>query len=308
MNMPSRIPAPVQVDWTHAGKTVVKKDAAPVAAILDAYLLQVRKIPLLDPAEQQVLVLRYQQNGDLQAAGRLILSTLRLVLKIALEYHRRWQMNLMDLIQEGNLGLIRAVNKFDPWRGVPFSVYASYWIRAYMLQFIMDNWRLVRIGTSQTDKKLFFNLNREKNRLEKMGLYAGTAQLAAAFDVAPDKIVAMEQRLAESELPLDTPPFENWRENRSNYITADAPLLDDQLAARERRQLLQEKLAEFKKDLSGRELTVLEQRMLADTPLTLHALGTRFGISKERVRQIQNKLQQKAQKYLQRHAPCLAVC
>ncbi len=308
MNMPSRIPVSVQVDWTHAGKAVVKKAAAPVAATLDAYLLQVRKIPLLDPEEQQTLVLRYQQNGDLNAAGRLIRATLRLVLKIALEYHRRWQMNLMDLVQEGNLGLVRAVSKFDPWRGVPFSVYASYWIRAYMLQFIIDNWRLVRIGTSQSDKKLFFNLNREKNRLEKTGLYAGTAQLAAAFDVAPDKIVAMEQRLAESEVPLDAPQGENWRETRSEYIAADAPLFDDQLADRERRQLFREKLAEFKKGLSGREQAVLEQRMLAETPLTLHSLGTRFGISKERVRQIQTSVQQKAQKYLQRHAPCLAVC
>jgi len=174
-----------------------------------------------------------------------------------------------------------------------------------MLQFIMDNWRLVRIGTSQTDKKLFFNLNREKNRFEKMGLYAGTAQLATAFDVAPDKIIAMEQRLAESELPLDIPPGDNWRETTSNYIRTDAPLLDDQLADWECRQLFREKLAEFKKCLSGRERAVLEQRMLADTPMTLHTLGARFGITKERVRQIQNSVQQKAQKYLQRHASCL---
>ncbi|MEI6125450.1 MAG: sigma-70 family RNA polymerase sigma factor [Pseudomonadota bacterium] len=283
----------------------ILKDTA-IKDTLNFYLLQVRKIPLLDREQEIVLALQYRRTGDSRAAGRLIVANLRLVLKIAIAYHHQGHMSLLDLIQEGNLGIIRAVEKFDPFRNVRFSVYASYWIKAFMLQFIMENCRIIKIGTTQHERKLFFNLQKEKNRLQKLGVYTGTAQLAEALFAPEDKVVEMQQRIGNSEVSLDMPETGDWHTNRGESLSSPEVPFDEKIAGRELHLLLREKFHTFKNVLNKRELVVFEQRMLADPPLPLHVIGAQFDITKERVRQIESKIKNKARMYLQHCAPDLA--
>jgi len=270
---------------------------------LQAYLAEVRKIPLLTPDEERELALRYRETGDMQAAYRLITANLRLVVKIALEYQRQWMLNLLDLVQEGNIGLMQAVKNFDPYRGVKLSYYASYWIKAYILKFIMDNWRLVKIGTTQMQRKLFFNLQKEKARLEKMGFYPGPARLAEALDTDEDKIIEMEQRLGDWEPSLDHPVGDDWRETRGDLLSSDKETFDVNIADHELQQIFTEKLKEFRQGLEEKEREILENRILSDTPVTLQAIGDKYGISKERVRQIETRLIGKIKQYMEQQLP-----
>ena len=270
---------------------------------LQLYLMEVRKVPLMKPEEEKAVARRYREEGDMQAAYRLVTANLRLVVKIALEYHRQWMLNLLDLIQEGNLGLIQAVKNFDPYRGVKLSYYASYWIKAYILKFIMDNWKLVKIGTTQVQRKLFFNLQKEKNRLEKMGFYPGPARLAEVLDTNEHKIVEMEQRLGDWEPSLDQPVGDDWKETRGDLIASDDELFDNDLADYELQNLFNQKLRVFKETLDEKERDILEKRLLADHPLTLQSIGDKYGITKERVRQLENRLKAKIRQHMQGSLP-----
>jgi len=270
---------------------------------LQAYLAEVRRISLLSPEEEKSLAVRYRETGDMKAAYRLVTANLRLVVKIALEYQRQWMLNLMDLIQEGNLGLMQAVKNFDPCRGVKLSYYASFWIKAYILKFIMDNWRLVKIGTTQMQRKLFFNLQKEKNRLEKMGFYPGPARLAEALETDEEKIIEMEQRLGDWEPSLDHPVGDDWRETRGDLIAADTEHFDNKIANQEFQQLFSKKLREFKRGIDDKELEILETRILAEEPVTLQAIGNKYGISKERVRQLETRLIKKIRQYMEEALP-----
>ena len=270
---------------------------------LQAYLAEVRKIPLLTPEEERELAIRYRETGDKEAAYRLITANLRLVVKIALEYQRQWMLNLLDLVQEGNIGLMQAIKNFDPYRGVKLSYYASYWIKAYILKFIMDNWRLVKIGTTQMQRKLFFNLQKEKARLEKMGFYPGPARLAQALDTDEEKIIEMEQRLGDWEPSLDHPIGDDWRETRGDLLPSGKEMFDTAIADHELQQLFNEKLKEFKDSLEEKEREILETRILSDQPVTLQAIGDKYGISKERVRQIENRLVGKIRHHMENQLP-----
>ena len=159
----------------------------------------------MTPEEEKTLLTRYQQSPDSELAYKLITSNLRLVVKIAMEFQRYWMQNLLDLIQEGNIGLMQAIKKFDPFRGIKFSYYASFWIKAYILKFIMDNWKLVKIGTTQAQRKLFYNLKKEKGRLLAMGIDPAPKLLSEKFSVSEKEIIEMDQRLGEWELSLDAP-------------------------------------------------------------------------------------------------------
>jgi RNA polymerase sigma-32 factor len=286
------------------GKRKLPKSPLPVSRDpLQAYLMEIRKIPLLTPEEEKSLAIKYKKEGDDKAAYRLVTSNLRLVVKISLEYQRQWMLNLLDLIQEGNLGLMQAIKKFDPYRGVKLSYYASYWIRAYILKFIMDNWKLVKIGTTQVQRKLFFNLQKEKNHLEKMGFFPGPARLAAAFDTNEDKVIEMEQRLGDWEPSLDQPVGDDWKETRGDLISSEKDFFDKKIADNEMQELFNQKLNEFKAFLGTKELEILEERLLADNPLTLQDIGDKYGISKERVRQIENRLKKRIRKYIDKKLP-----
>lgn len=273
---------------------------------LHRYLAEVRRYPILEAEDEKTLAIRYRDQGDLEAAYTLVVSNLRLVVKIALEYYNSWMMNLLDLIQEGNIGLMLAVKKFDPYRGVRLPHYASFWIRAYILRFIMDNWRLVKVGTTETQRKLFFNLRKEKERLEALGFTPGPKLLAQTLDVKESDVIEMDQRLSGREMSLDTPVDPESRDSLGDLIPAEEPYLDERLAKQELRTLFTEKVEAFRNTLRGRDLDIFENRTLAPIPATLHEMGHKYGISHERVRQIEKNILKRLKAFVTQEIPDLA--
>jgi RNA polymerase sigma-32 factor len=270
---------------------------------LQAYLREANKYNLLTPEEEKDLAIRYRETGDKEAAYKLITSNLRLVIKIALEFQKYWMKNLLDLIQEGNIGLMQAIKKFDPYRGIKLSYYASFWIKAYILKFIMDNWKLVKIGTTQSQRKLFYNLKREKEKLRALGYEPGPKLLADVLQVREEEVVEMEQRLGGWELSLDAPLKEGSEEYHKNFLPASEPQVEEMLADAELKQVFRQKLTEFRPSLTDKELDILDSRLLAEKPLTLQEIGARHGVSRERVRQIEDRLIKKLRHYLRTEIP-----
>ena len=269
---------------------------------LTAYIQETRRYPLLDRDVEHQLAVQLVEEGDTGAARRLIEANLRLVVKIAYEY-RRAHRNLLDLIQEGNIGLMQAVRKYDPYRGVKLSSYAAWWIRAYILKFILNNWRLVKIGTTQAQRKLFFNLRKEKERLEQLGFHPEPALLAERLDVRERDIIEMETRMGSPEASLDAP----MTSVDGDGARTRHDLVADQLEARpdvrfeesEFTVLLREKLEAFATTLKGREETIFRERWLTDSPLTLQQIGDRYGVSRERARQLEKRMLTRLRKYLE---------
>ena len=170
------------------------------------------------------------------------------MIKIALEFQKYWMKNLLDLIQEGNIGLMQAIRKFDPYRGIKLSYYASFWIKAYILKFIMDNWKLVKIGTTQSQRKLFYNLKREKEKLRALGFEPGPKLLADVLHVREEDVIEMEQRLGGWELSLDAPLKEGSEEYHKNFLPSTEPQVEEILADAELKQVFRRKLSEFRGD------------------------------------------------------------
>ena len=270
---------------------------------LQLYLHEIKQYHLLTREEEKELAIRIREKKDEQAAYRLVTSNLRLVVKIAMDFHRYWTKNLLDLIQEGNLGLLQAVRKFDPYRGIKFSYYASFWIKAYMLKFIMDNWKLVKVGTTQTQRKLFFNLAKERDKLITQGFSPEPALLAERLDVKEEEVVEMSQRLGGWEVSLSAPIGEDSREPYGALLPDPGTGVDEQLSEHEGREILSEKLKEIRKTLSGKEADIFDNRIMAEQPLTLQELGDKYKISRERVRQIQEKIIKKIKKRLKDEIP-----
>jgi RNA polymerase sigma-32 factor len=266
---------------------------------LQVYMREVQRHPLLSPEEEHSLAVRYSQTGDVVAAARLVTANLRLVVKIAYEYRRAYK-NMMDLIQEGNIGLMQAVKRYDPYRGVKLSSYSAWWIRAYMLRFILNNWRLVKIGTTQAQRKLFFNLNKEKARLSAMGIEPTHAEIAKRLNVEESEVIEMDRRLARSDASLDAPVGDS--DDKTTTRLELLPAYDtspDRLAENaELGQILRERLDEFRKTLSGKDVAIFDKRLTADEPLTLQELGDEFGVSRERVRQLEARLTGRLREYL----------
>lgn len=266
-----------------------------------AYMADVRRYPLLTPEEEKDLATRLVEHGDSSAARKLIEANLRLVVKIAYEY-RRAHKNLLDLVQEGNVGLIQAVSKFDPYRGVKLSSYAAFWIRAYILKFILNNWRLVKIGTTQAQRKLFFNLRKEREKLEQLGFAPSSKLLAEKLDVPEKEVIEMERRLAAPEASLDAPvgsADDEGTRTRLDYLPSDDERPDRAVAQNEFAQLLRSKLEAFAQTLQGREQTIFRERWLTDEPLTLQEIGDRYNVSRERARQLEKRMLDRLKKYLE---------
>ncbi len=269
---------------------------------LTQYMNEIRRYPLLSREEEHELAVRYAETGDPAAARRLVTANLRLVVKIAHEY-RRAHRNLLDLVQEGNLGLLQAVKKYDPYRGVKLSSYAAWWIRAYILKFILNNWRLVKIGTTQAQRKLFFNLRKEKEKLEQLGYKPEAKLLAERLDVSESEVNEMERRLGSGELSLDAPlgRDEETGATHLDLLESKGETRPDVAAeGDEFRSLLRAKLDAFEKTLHGRELTIFHERLHSETPLTLQEIGERYGISRERARQLEKRLTGKLRDYLRK--------
>jgi RNA polymerase sigma-32 factor len=268
---------------------------------LSMYLREVQRHPLLAPEETHALAVKFIETQDSALAARLVTANLRLVVKIAYEYRRAYK-NIMDLIQEGNIGLMQAVKRYDPYRGVKLSSYAAWWIRAYILRFILNNWRLVKLGTTQAQRKLFFNLRKKRAELQSLGIDPTNAEIAKQLNVPENEVEEMDVRLQASEKSLDAPVGD--AEGRSTAKIDMMPSLvegpESIMADGELQALLKDKLGNFRKTLTGKdkELAIFDERLVADEPLTLQELGDRFGISRERVRQLEQRLTGRLREYL----------
>ena len=270
---------------------------------LQMYMFEIKNYKLLTREEEVELAIRIKEKKDQKAVYRLITSNLRLVVKIAMDFHRYWTKNLLDLIQEGNVGLLQAVRKFDPYRGIKFSYYSSFWIKAYMLKYIMENWKLVKIGTTQTQRKLFFNLAKERDKLIAEGFNPEPRLLAERLNVKEKEIEDMSQRLSGGEVSFDSPVSADGKEGYGSFIPDPEMAIDEQLFEKQSRELLLKKLEEYRGKLPAKELDIFDNRIMADSPLTLQELGDKYHISRERVRQIQEKITKNIKKWLMEKIP-----
>jgi RNA polymerase sigma-32 factor len=266
---------------------------------LQAYLREVQRYKLLTPQEEQDLTRQYVDTQDVRTAAKLVTANLRLVVKLAYEYRRAYK-NIMDLIQEGNIGLMQAVKRYDPTRGVKLSSYAAWWIRAYMLRFILNNWRLVKLGTTQAQRKLFFNLNKEKAKLSALGIDPSADLIAERLGVETHEVVEMDRRLASAEASLDAPvgDAEGRSVSRVDLLPSATSGPDSLMERHEMDQMVSDRLKEFRKTLKGKDVIIFDKRMAAEDPLTLQELGDEFGVSRERVRQLEARLHHKLRDYL----------
>ncbi|KIG18330.1 RNA polymerase sigma factor RpoH [Enhygromyxa salina] len=267
-----------------------------------AYMSEVRRYPLLTREEEHDLAVEWVENGNKEAAKRLVTSNLRLVVKIANEYRRGYQ-NLLDLVQEGNVGLMKAVQKFDPYRGVKLSTYSGWWIRAYVLKHILNNWRLVKIGTTQNQRKLFFNLRKQRDALVRAGVDPTAENIAKELDVSPEEVVEMQKRMAAPDASLNAPlgsgGDEGTSRTRMDTLEDDAGGPEDQVSGDQFKRLLHDKLRTFGATLSGREAEIFTDRLVADEPVTLQDLGERWGVSRERARQVEKRMVLRLRAFLQ---------
>lgn len=266
---------------------------------LSAYLREVSRYPHLTREEEIELGKRYHEHKDLDAAYRLVTGTLWLSVKIARDYERAAR-SVLDLIQEGNIGLMEAVKNFDPYRGVRFPSYAAWWIKAYILRYVIANWRMVKIGTTQAQRKLFFNLKKEKEKLEREGFFPGPKLLAEKLNVRESDVVEMEQRLGSQDLSVDA-PMQNDA-GASDYLSVlpgTALSAEDLLSEKQEKRLVSESFQEFASTLNERERVIFEERLLGDEKVTLQDIAEKFSVSKERIRQIENRLRERLKEFLE---------
>jgi RNA polymerase sigma-32 factor len=266
---------------------------------LTHYMSQLRHHAPISREEEHALALKWTEEGDISAARQLVLSNLRLVVKIAMEYRRAWT-NTLDLIQEGNVGLMEAVQRYDPYKGVKLSSYAVYWIRAYILKHILDNMRSVRLGTTRASRKLFFRLNKEKAALERQGYECEPKLIAERLDVSQDDVREMENRLSRPDTYLDAPARrdESGSATIGDGFATPGDSAETLVGDHELRTAFMEKMEEFAVDLEERDQRILRERVLADEPRTLADMGQEFGVSRERIRQLEARLIDRLREYM----------
>jgi RNA polymerase sigma-32 factor len=295
----------VVVDVTPEAAAEVAPLPVPTADTLQRYLTEIRRIPVLSRDDEHVLAVRWHEHQDRAAAVKLVTSNLRLVVMIAREYQRAVH-NLLDLIQEGNVGLLEAIKSFDPYRGVRFPSYAVWWVRAYIIRYIMNNWRMVKVGTTQAQRKLFFNLQKERERLEREGFSAEPRLIAQRLGVKEKEVVEMEQRLAARDLSVNTPVDDGGDATLLDFLPGPAQTAEA-VADEEYHRLVRQKAADFKKTLAGKDLVIYERRLEAlmrdEEPITLQEIGNEYGITRERVRQIEARLKKRLGAYLREQIP-----
>lgn len=290
-----------EIDAAEVGADDSVEDSANKALVsfdpLQRYLAEIRRFAILSREEEHRLAVEYKEYGNIEAAYKLVTANLRLVVMIAREYQRAFK-NILDLVQEGNMGLMEAVKNFDPYRGVRFPSYAVWWIRAYMIRYIMNDWRMVKIGTTQAQRKLFFNLQKEKERLEAEGLSPGPKLLAQRLNVKEDEVIEMEQRLGSRDLSVDMPMGGDNEATLLHFLPDDKQGPEERVAETQYQRLLREKMELFAKGLKDKELVIYRERLLNEEPVTLREIGEKYGISRERVRQIEERVKKKLKSFL----------
>ncbi len=267
-----------------------------VKGSLESYLVQINQFPLLTQQEEFDLAVRYRKYNDIEAAQKLITSNLRFVVKVAFEY-KSYGTKLLDLIQEGNIGLMMAVKKFDPYKGYRFISYAIWWIRAYIQNFIIKTWSLVKIGTTQAQKKLFYKIGKVRKALESDGKDERKYELLAHdLDVTKQDIIEMEQRMSSRDLSLDAPFDEGQELTHLDLLKEQSPDQEEAFARAEEKKIREREVMTAMRRLNEKEAYVIKNRIMADSPLTLQEIGTHLKLSRERVRQIESEALKKLKK------------
>src|SRR5512143_1238287 len=274
------------------------------ASSLELYLSEINRFPLLSVEEEQRLARRFCSDGDTRSAHRLVTANLRFVVKVAFEY-RSYGFRMADLIQEGNIGLMKAVQKFDPDKGIRLISYAVWWIRAYIQNYILKSWSLVKLGTTQAQRKLFFSLARTKRELDKLSLDHGVdsdghdaAKVARKLKVKPSEVREMEQRMDGRDLSLDAPLGDDGGYAHVDFVASGGPAQDEELSGAQEQRLVQGRVGEALARLDQRERFIIEQRVMSERPLTLKELGEHFGFSRERARQLEIRAKEKLKQEL----------
>ena len=275
--------------------SVVPSDSSS-AGSLPMYLSEINRYPLLTAEEEQALARRYQK-GDLQAGHRLVTANLRFVVKVSYEY-RSYGIRMADLIQEGNIGLMKAVQKFDPDKGIRLISYAVWWIRAYIQNYILKSWSLVKLGTTQAQRKLFFSLARTRRELEKLnggadGTLANVEEIARRLHVKPSEVREMEQRMGGRDLSLDAPMGDDGGNTHVDFVVSEGISQDDEVADKEEAGMVSTRVQTALRRLDPRERFIIEQRVMNERPMTLKELGEHFGFSRERARQLEIRSKEK---------------
>lgn len=260
---------------------------------LAIYLSDVRKYPVLSKEEEQEIAKKYYETKDPEAAQILVKSNLRFVVKVAAEYSK-FGAKMIDLIQEGNVGLMHAVREFNPYKGARLITYAVWWIRGYIQEYLMRQYSMVRIGTTQNQRKLFYQLQKEKEALDALGQTPDIALLSSRLGIPEDEVEQMAQRMSGRDVSLDRPLDEDSGGTLLDLQKSTADMsLDDQIAHEEQLEILKEKLKEIRPELSEREKIILDERLLNDEPLTLQEIGEKHGITREAVRQMEARVMKK---------------
>lgn len=267
--------------------------ADPVAT----YMAEIRKFPLLTREQEQELAIRYRETGDPKAAEALVKGNLRFVVKVAAEYSK-FGVKLIDLVQEGNVGLMHAVREFNPYKGVRLITYAVWWIRGYIQEYLMRQYSLVRIGTTQNQRKLFYRLQKEREALEKIGREPDYALLGSRLGVTAEEVETMTKRMSGRDVSLDAPIDSESSATLLERERSHDIAVDDMLANSEQLEILRENLDKLRSKLNERELYLLENRLLADEPMTLQEVGNHYGVTREAIRQLENRLMQKIRESL----------
>ena len=260
-----------------------------VTGTLDIYVAEINRFSILTAAEEFRLAVRLKKYNDMEAAEKLVVSNLRFVVKIAHEY-RNYGIKLADLVQEGNIGLMHAVKKFDPYRGYRLISYAVWWIRAYIQNYIIKSWSLVKIGTTQAQRKLFFKLSQARKKLESLSeKRAEFAEIAESLGVRPEEIAEMDVRMSGRDLSLDASVGEDGDSTYMDYLTYGGEDQETALIRKEEMALVQHNITGALAGLNEKESFIIRNRVMADSPLTLQAIGDRYHITRERARQIEKQ-------------------
>lgn len=272
--------------------------------LLGVYLKEVQKYPLLTREEEHDLAVKFVEGKDREALQKLVTSNLRFVVKIAFEYVH-YRAKLLDLIQEGNMGLVRAVQDFNPYKEVRLTTYAVWWIRSYIQDFLLRNHSLVKLGTTQNQKRLFYRLRAEQKKLEQLGIspHDSVKLLASTLDVREKDVREMDQRLTQNEVSLNVPEHREDRREAIQNLADPAMPVDESLGDQEQRQIFHDILTKFAVTLEGREKWIFQERLTAESPLTLQEIGDKYGVTKERARQLEEQVKAKLKDFVSAHYP-----
>lgn len=277
-----------------------KRSITPVDPIR-RYIWEVNQYPLLSKEEEEDLIRRYRENHDVEAAKKILMAHLRLVVRISFEYYNQYYVSLFDLIQEGNLGIIMAVKKFDPAKKARFSTYAQWWIKAYILKYLMDNYSIIRIGHSRAEKRLFYSLKKAKEKLVESGYDPdNTKKLAEFMNEDERDVIEMSKRLSHGVVSLDQPLSHDSSNNIASMVEAKSVNLEKEVIEKDLNEKLKGKFKEFSRDLNEKEKVIWEKRLLSESPWSLQKIGDMFNISRERVRQIEERLTKRLKEFLSR--------